>query len=49
MAVNAIGAGSPGPFDASDRTASRPFPARQRGPRITAFLESIARLTSPVL
>jgi cardiolipin synthase len=35
-------------FDA-DRTASRSFPARQRGPRITAFLESIARLTSPVL
>jgi cardiolipin synthase len=32
-----------------DRTASRPFPARHRGPRITAFLESVARLTSPVL
>ena len=35
-------------FDA-DRTASRPFPGRSRGPRFTAFLESIARLTSPVL
>ena len=33
----------------ADRNASRPFPARRRGPRITAFLESVARLTSPVL
>lgn len=35
-------------FD-EDRAASRPFPARRRGPRITTVLESIARLTSPVL
>ncbi len=33
----------------ADRAASRPFPLRRRGPRITAVLESIARLTSPVL
>jgi cardiolipin synthase len=33
----------------ADRAASRPFPGRNRGPRFTAFLESIARLTSPVL
>jgi cardiolipin synthase len=33
----------------ADRSASRPFSARRRGPRITTFLESIARLTSPVL
>ena len=32
-----------------DRAASIPFPSRQRGPRYTALLESIARLTSPVL
>jgi cardiolipin synthase len=32
-----------------DRAASHPFPVRRRGPRYTAFLESIARLTSPVL
>jgi cardiolipin synthase len=32
-----------------DRAASRPFPPRKRGERITALLESIARLTSPVL
>lgn len=32
-----------------DRKASKPFPARRRGPRITQLLESIARLTSPVL
>jgi cardiolipin synthase len=33
----------------ADRAASRPFPERNRGPRYTAILESIARLTSPVL
>ena len=33
----------------ADRAASRPFPGRNKGPRFTAFLESIARLTSPVL
>ena len=34
---------------AADRAASKPFPARRRGPRTTQLLESIARLTSPVL
>ena len=33
----------------ADRAASRPFPVKRRGPRYTTFLESIARLTSPVL
>jgi len=33
----------------TDRAASRPFPGRNKGPRFTTFLESIARLTSPVL
>ena len=33
----------------ADRAASRPFPGRGRGPRFTTLLESIARLTSPVL
>ena len=33
----------------ADRAASRPFPLKRRGPRHTQFLESIARLTSPVL
>ena len=32
-----------------DRGASRPFAARKRGPRYTVFLESLARLASPVL
>ena len=33
-----------------DRAASRPFPNRRRGPRtVNTLLESIARLTSPVL
>jgi len=32
-----------------DREAARLFPARRRGPRVTALLESLARLTSPVL
>jgi cardiolipin synthase len=32
-----------------DRAISRPFAARRRSERITAFLESLARLTSPVL
>ena len=32
-----------------DRAASTPFKHRKRGPRITQMLESIARLTSPVL
>jgi cardiolipin synthase len=32
-----------------DRAASVAFPERRRGPRYTALLESIARLTSPVL
>jgi cardiolipin synthase len=32
-----------------DRAVCKPFPARRRGPRLTAFLESVARLTSPVL
>jgi len=35
-------------FD-TDRSASRPFAGRGRSPRFTTFLESIARLTSPVL
>jgi cardiolipin synthase len=35
-------------FD-KDRSLSRAVPARARGPRYTALLESIARLTSPVL
>jgi cardiolipin synthase len=34
---------------AQDRSQSRAFPLRRRGPRITTLLESIARLTSPVL
>jgi cardiolipin synthase A/B len=32
-----------------DRKFSKPFPIRRRGPRTTQLLESIARLTSPVL
>ena len=32
-----------------DRRSSKPFPPRRRGPRITQLLESVARLTSPVL
>ncbi len=32
-----------------DRAVSRPFSARKRNPRLTVLLESIARLTSPVL
>jgi len=32
-----------------DRTIARPFPARPRGRRVTVLLESLARLTSPVL
>ena len=32
-----------------DREVSRPFPARKRSEKLTALLESIARLTSPVL
>jgi cardiolipin synthase len=32
-----------------DRAASAPFPFRKRDPRLTVVLESIARLTSPVL
>jgi cardiolipin synthase A/B len=32
-----------------DRAYSHPFPSRRRGPRITTVLESLARLTSPVL
>jgi cardiolipin synthase len=32
-----------------DRAVSRPFPVRKRHPRLTVILESIARLTSPVL
>src|SRR5205823_9047088 len=35
-------------FD-EDRAASRPFPARRRTEGMTLLLESIARLTSPVL
>ena len=33
----------------SDRAFSKPFPHKRRGPRLTQVLESIARLTSPVL
>jgi cardiolipin synthase len=32
-----------------DRAASKPFPSGKRNPRLTVLLESIARLTSPVL
>jgi cardiolipin synthase A/B len=32
-----------------DRAFSKPFPHKRRGPRVTQMLESIARLTSPVL
>jgi cardiolipin synthase len=32
-----------------DRAACKPFPLRRRGPRLTQLLESVARLTSPVL
>ena len=32
-----------------DRAASKPFPSRRRDARLTMLLESIARLTSPVL
>jgi cardiolipin synthase A/B len=32
-----------------DRSACKPFPLRRRGPRLTQLLESVARLTSPVL
>jgi cardiolipin synthase len=32
-----------------DRRSSKPFPLRHRGPRTAQLLESIARLTSPVL
>jgi cardiolipin synthase len=32
-----------------DRGASRPFSLQRRGPRLTTILESLARLTSPVL
>ena len=32
-----------------DRAASRPFPLRRRPEKLTALLESVARLTSPVL
>jgi cardiolipin synthase len=35
-------------FD-EDRAVSHPFPRLRRGPRITACLESIARLASPIL
>lgn len=34
---------------AEDRAASKPFRLRKRNPRLTVLLESIARLTSPVL
>jgi cardiolipin synthase A/B len=37
-----------GRFEA-DRAASNPFPFRKRNARLTVILESIARLTSPVL
>jgi cardiolipin synthase A/B len=37
-----------GRFEA-DRAASNPFPFRKRSARLTVILESIARLTSPVL
>ena len=32
-----------------DRAFSKPFPHKRRGPRVTQMLESVARLTSPVL
>jgi cardiolipin synthase len=32
-----------------DRSHCKPFPLRRRGPRLTQLLESVARLTSPVL
>jgi hypothetical protein len=32
-----------------DRAVCKPFPSRRRSERLTALLESIARLTSPVL
>ena len=32
-----------------DRAVCKPFPSRKRGEKLTALLESIARLTSPVL
>jgi cardiolipin synthase len=32
-----------------DRARCNPFPLRRRGPRLTQLLESVARLTSPVL
>ena len=32
-----------------DRAVSKPFPFRKRNPKLTVVLESIARLTSPVL
>jgi cardiolipin synthase len=32
-----------------DRAVCRPFPARRHGAKLQAFLESVARLTSPVL
>jgi cardiolipin synthase len=32
-----------------DRSKSNPFPARRRSDKLQAFLESVARLTSPVL
>ena len=34
---------------AQDRAFSKPFPHKRRGPRMTQMLESVARLTSPVL
>jgi cardiolipin synthase len=34
---------------ADDRALSKPFPARRRSAKLQAFLESVARLTSPVL
>ncbi len=34
---------------AEDRAICNPFPVRKRNPRLTVVLESIARLTSPVL
>jgi cardiolipin synthase len=33
----------------TDRSLSRPFPARKRPDKLQMFLESVARLTSPVL
>jgi cardiolipin synthase len=33
----------------TDRAKARLFPARRRGPKATAFVESLARLTSPIL